>query len=79
MSHEVSELSRRDVAIAILVKVAKTLNEVIGSVNRALTGDGLHDRQEHLKADPLIWKTNSIKKTFNNLLITLDINILGTC
>lgn len=54
MSHEVSELSRRDVAIAILVKVAKTLNEVIGSVNRALTGDGLHDGQEHLKADPLI-------------------------
>lgn len=35
--------------------MAKTLNEVIGGVNRALAGDGLHDGQEHLKADPLIW------------------------
>lgn len=53
--HEVSEFSRRDVAVAILIKMTESLNEVICCINRALAGDGLHDWQEHFKADPLIW------------------------
>lgn len=51
---QVSELSRADVAIAVLVKVAQALNEVLGRVCAAVLADGLQDRQEHVKADPLI-------------------------
>lgn len=50
-----AELGRGDVPIAILVKVTQAFNEVICSVNWALTGDGLHDGQEHLEADALIY------------------------
>lgn len=50
-----AELSRGDVAIAILVEVTQALDEVICGVDWALTGDGLHDGQEHLEADALIW------------------------
>lgn len=50
-----AELSRGDVAIAILVEVTQALDEVICGVDWALTGDGLHDGQEHLEADALIY------------------------
>lgn len=53
---QVSELSRADVAIAVLVKVTQALNEVLGRVCAAVLADGLQDRQEHVKADPLICK-----------------------
>lgn len=43
--------------------MAESLDEVICSIDRALARDGLHDGQEHFKADPLIWNTKSVNTT----------------
>ena len=54
VGHQMPQLSGGDVAIAILVEMTQTLDEVVSSVDRSLTADSLHDGQEHLKAYPLI-------------------------
>jgi hypothetical protein len=50
----VTQLSRRNEAVAILVKVPQPLDEVLGSVTAPVLADCLIDRQENFKADPVI-------------------------
>ena len=54
VSHQMTEFSRGNVAIAVLVEVTETLDEVIGGIDRALARDGLQDWQEDFEANPLL-------------------------
>ena len=57
---QVAQLGRRDVAIALLVEVTQTLDEVVGGVGRLLLCDSLHDGQEHLEVDPVLCRDGSV-------------------
>ena len=51
---EVSQLSRADEPVAVLVEMPQSLNEVIASISGSPGADRLHDRKKLLEGDSII-------------------------